>query len=143
MYTTHIRYLRTHHKQGTRSHVPLSSSIHYVYVYVTDTARPPEVTGALALSTSKRTGWRALLRAVSSFPIFTRVSFSQPCSPPPLTARSPCVFSPVPLPTYIFAMGMGVGEQVRKIELDAYTMFMKATAITGMSWVSNHRDPRA
>jgi hypothetical protein len=40
-------------------------------------------------------------------------------------------------------MGMGVGEQVRKIELDAYTMFMKATAITGMSWVSNHRDPLA
>ena len=30
-------------------------------------------------------------------------------------------------------MGMGVGEQVRKIELDAYTMFMKATAITGLS----------
>ena len=32
-------------------------------------------------------------------------------------------------------MGMGVGEQVRKIELDAYQAFMKVTAVTGMSWV--------
>mmetsp|Transcript_14481 Transcript_14481/g.61011 ORF Transcript_14481/g.61011 Transcript_14481/m.61011 type:complete len:276 (-) Transcript_14481:151-978(-) len=31
-------------------------------------------------------------------------------------------------------MGMGVGEQVRKIELDAYQAFMKVTAVTGMSW---------
>lgn len=30
---------------------------------------------------------------------------------------------------------MGVGEQVRKIELDAYQAFMKVTAVTGMSWV--------
>ena len=48
-------------------------------------------------------------------------------------------------------MGMGVGEQVRKIELDAYQAFMKVTAVTGMSWVrpatldpprSFARDPR-
>ena len=36
-------------------------------------------------------------------------------------------------------MGMGVGEQVRKIELDAYQAFMKVTAVTGMSWVRAHR----
>lgn len=48
-------------------------------------------------------------------------------------------------------MGMGVGEQVRKIELDAYQAFMKVTAVTGMSWVrarrrvafSNPWDPRS
>jgi hypothetical protein len=48
-------------------------------------------------------------------------------------------------------MGMGVGEQVRKIELDAYQAFMKVTAVTGMSWVRarrrvafpNARDPRS
>ena len=46
---------------------------------------------------------------------------------------------------------MGVGEQVRKIELDAYQAFMKVTAVTGMSWVrarrrvefSNPWDPRS
>ena len=39
-------------------------------------------------------------------------------------------------------MGMGVGEQVRKIELDAYQAFMKVTAVTGMSWVrSRHLLP--
>ena len=36
-------------------------------------------------------------------------------------------------------MGMGVGEQVRKIELDAYQAFMKVTAVTGMSWVRARR----
>jgi len=42
-------------------------------------------------------------------------------------------------------MGMGVGEQVRKIELDAYQAFMKVTAVTGMSWVrlfAGARTPR-
>lgn len=34
---------------------------------------------------------------------------------------------------------MGVGEQVRKIELDAYQAFMKVTAVTGMSWVRARR----
>ena len=33
-------------------------------------------------------------------------------------------------------MGAGVGEQVRKLELDAYQAFLKVTAVTGMSWVS-------
>ena len=36
-------------------------------------------------------------------------------------------------------MGMGVGEQVRKIELDAYQAFMKVTAVTAMSWVRARR----
>lgn len=31
-------------------------------------------------------------------------------------------------------MGAGVGEQVRKLELDAYQAFLKVTAVTGMSW---------
>ena len=38
-------------------------------------------------------------------------------------------------------MGMGVGEQVRKIELDAYQAFMKVTAVTGMSSVDVPRPP--
>lgn len=33
-------------------------------------------------------------------------------------------------------MGAGVGEQVRKLELDAYQAFLKVTAVTGMTWVS-------
>jgi len=31
-------------------------------------------------------------------------------------------------------MGMGVTEQVRKMEMDAYSSFLKLAAVTGMSW---------